>query len=102
MEIGEFTLVDLILTAFSGFGLLLFGWIFGKKIIGRVRSKDKQSVINQHDNITQGDMAGGDIIKTNNGDRIDSKRTATKVNQTGNKVGGDMAGGNIVKRNKDE
>lgn len=102
MKFGEFTIAQILLAAFSGFGLTIFSWVFGKKIIGRFWSKDKQIEIIQHNNKIQGDIAGGDIIKTNTIDQIKSKRTATKVNQTGNKVGGDMAGRNIVKRNKDE
>ena len=98
MKFGELTIAQILLTAFSGFGLIILSWVFGKKIIGRFRSKDKRIEIIQHNNKIQGDMAGGDTIKTNTIDQIESKRTATKVNQTGNIVGGDMAGGNIVKK----
>ena len=98
MKFGELTIVQILLAAFSGFGIIILSWLFGKKIIGRFRSKDKRTEIIQHNNEIQGDMAGGDIIKTNNIDQIESKRNDTKVNQTDNKVGGDMAGGNIVKK----
>lgn len=97
MKFGELTVVQIFLTAFSGFGLFILSLVFGKKIISRFRSKDKRTETIQHNNKIQGDMAGGDIIKTNTIDQIESKRTDAKVNQTGNKVGGDMAGGDIVK-----
>lgn len=102
MKFGELTIAQILLAAFSGFGLVIVSWVFGKKIMGRFKSKDKRTEIIQQDNKVQGDMAGGDIIKTNTIDQIESKRTDTKVKQTGNKVGGDMAGGNISKRIKDE
>jgi hypothetical protein len=98
MKFGELTIAQILLAAFFGFGSIIFSWVFGKKIIGRFRSKDKLIEITQNNNKIQGDMAGGDIIKANTIDQIESKRTATKVNQTDNKVGGDMAGGNIVKK----
>ena len=98
MKFGELTIVQILLAAFSGFGIIILSWLFGKKIIGRFRSKDKRTEIIQHNNEIQGDMAGGDIIKTNNIYKIQKKTNDTKVNQTDNKVGGDMAGGNIVKK----
>jgi hypothetical protein len=98
MKFGELTIAQILLAAFFCFGSIVFSWVFGKKIIGRFRSKDKRVEIVQHNNKIQGDMAGGNIIKTNAIDQIESKRIATKVNQTGNIVGGDMAGGNIVKK----
>ena len=98
MKFGELTIVQILLTAFSGFGLVILSWVFGKKIIGRFKSKDKRTEIIQYNNKIQGDIAGGDIIKTNTIDQIESKKTAIKVNQTGNIVRGDMAGGNIVKK----
>ncbi len=97
MEFGELTIAQILLAAFSGFGLVILSCVFGKKAIGRIKSKDKRTKINQHNNEVDGDLAGGNITKTGTIDRIESKRTDTKVNQTGNKVGGDMAGGNIVK-----
>ncbi len=56
MKFGEVTGVQILLTAFSGFGVFIISWIFGKKIIGRFRSKDKQSEIIQRNNETKGDM----------------------------------------------
>jgi len=98
MKFGELTIAQILLSAFSGFGLIIFSWIFGKKIIGRFRGKDKQNAIIQNSNKVQGDMAGGSIVKTDTTQWIETKRSVTKVNQTGNIVGGDMAGGNIVKK----
>jgi hypothetical protein len=97
MEFGELTIAQILLSAFSGIGLIIFSWIFGKKIIGRFKSREKQNEIIQNNNRVQGDIAGGNIVKTNTIQCIETKRNATKVNQTGNIVGGDMAGGNIVK-----
>ena len=98
MKFGELTIAQILLSAFSGFGLIIFSWILGKKIVGRFRSKDKQTEIIQKNNKVQGDIAGGGIVKTNTTELIETKRSVTKVNQTGNIVGGDMAGGNIIKK----
>ncbi len=98
MEVGDLTIVQILLSAFSGFGIVLFSWIFGKKYFKRIKIKENQKEISQDNNEVQGDMAGGDIIKNGNIQSIDSVRRKSKVKQTGNKSGGDMAGGNIHKK----
>jgi hypothetical protein len=98
MIFGELTIAQILLAAFSGIGITICSWVFGKKIIRRFRSKDKRNKIIQNNNKVEGDMAGGNIVKINTIDRVESDRSATNVNQTGNVVGGDMAGGNIIKK----
>ena len=100
MKFGELTIAQILLSAFSGIAVLIISWILGKKIIGRFRSRDKRVEIIQKDNKVNGNMAGGNIVKTKTTHSIDTKRNSTKVDQSGNTVGGDMAGGNILK-NKD-
>lgn len=98
MKFGELTIAQILLSAFSGIGLVIISWILGKKIISRFRSNDKQIEIIQRNNKVQGDMAGGNIVKTNTIHSIDTKRNSSKVDQSDNIVGGDMAGGNILKK----
>jgi predicted small secreted protein len=100
MKFGELTIAQILLSAFSGIAVFIISWILGKKIIGRFRNRDKQVKIIQKDNKVNGNMAGGNIMRTNTIHSIDTKRNSTKVDQSGNTVGGDMAGGNILK-NKD-
>ncbi|MEW6602724.1 MAG: hypothetical protein AB1499_17265, partial [Nitrospirota bacterium] len=63
----------------------------------RYREKSKKSNIVQKDNKIDGDMAGGNIIKTDSIKSIDTDGKERIVEQRGNIVGGDMAGGNIIK-----
>lgn len=98
MKFGELTIAQILLSAFSGIGLVIISWVLGKKIISRFRSKDKQIEIIQKNNKVQGDMAGGNIVKTNTIHSIDTKRNSSIVDQSGNIVAGDMAGGNILKK----
>ena len=97
MKFGELTIVRILLSAFSGIAVFIISWMLGKKIIGRFRNREKQVEIIQKNNKVHGNMAGGNIVRTNNIHSIDTKRSSTKVDQSRNTVGGDMAGGNILK-----
>jgi hypothetical protein len=100
MKFGELTISQILLSAFSGIAVFIISWILGKKIIGRFRDRYKQVEIIQKENKVDGNIAGGNIIRTNTIHSTDTKRSSTKVDQSGNIVGGDIAGGNIIK-NKD-
>ncbi|MCF8089743.1 MAG: hypothetical protein K9L23_17000 [Desulfotignum sp.] len=100
MKFGDLTISQILLSAFSGIAVFIISWIFGKRIIGRFRARDKQVEIIQKDNKVDGNIAGGNIIRANTIHSTDTKRNSTKVDQSGNTVDGDLAGGNILK-NKD-
>ncbi|MBN1637389.1 MAG: hypothetical protein JW866_00355 [Ignavibacteriales bacterium] len=55
-------IIKILIAAFSGFGLVLIRWII-KKIFNRSKRKREQ-IVYQMGNIVNGDMAGGNIIKT--------------------------------------
>ena len=85
MKFGELTISQILLSAFSGIAVFIISWILGKKIIGRVRSRDKRVEIIQKDNKVDGDIAGGNIIRGNTIHSTDIKRNSTKVDQSGNR-----------------
>lgn len=97
MNFGELTISQILLSAFSGFGILLLSWIFGKKLFRKPKENASQCSVDQHENEVQGDIAGGNIIKTTEFEEIDITLDRSKVNQSKNIVGGDMAAGNIIK-----
>jgi hypothetical protein len=97
MNFGELTIAQILLSAFSGIGIIILSWIFGKKVIGRLRVNSKQNAIVQYNNKVHGDMAGGSIASTSATQDIETKQRHNKIDQVGNVVGGDIAGGNIVK-----
>lgn len=98
MNFGEFTISQILLSAFSGFGILILSWIFRKKIFRKSKVNDSKCSVDQHENEVQGDMAGGNIVKTTDLQEIDVNLDRSKVTQSKNIVGGDMAAGNIIKR----
>ena len=93
MNLGDITIGQILLTAFSGFGITIIGWIinkFCKKI------KSKTHVI-QKGNTVKGNMAAGtittkqELIEKNQGsDNI-------KVKQENNNVDGDLSARNIIR-----
>ena len=98
MKFGELTISEILLSAFSGFGILLLSWLFGQKVFRRFKKKDRQNFIIQQENDVKGNVVGGNIIESDNIDKIDVSRSKTKIVQSKNIVGGDLAGGNIVKK----
>jgi hypothetical protein len=97
MKFGELTIAHVLLSAFSGIGVMIISWLVGKNIVGRFKNRDKRIQTIQKNNKVKGNMAGGNIVRTDSIHSVDTKRTSTKVAQSGNTVGGDMAGGNILK-----
>jgi len=98
MNFGELTISQILLSAFSGVGIVAFSWLFGRKIFRRFKENDRQHSVEQQENEVQGDLAGGNIIKTSDIEEINVNYGKSKVSQSKNTVGGDMAGGNIVKK----
>ncbi|MCK4821336.1 hypothetical protein KA005_36555 [bacterium] len=96
MDFGELTISQILLSAFSGFGLLLLSWVFGRKVFRKFKANERQNSVVQQENEVQGDIAGGNIIKSSDFEEIEVNQGKAKVIQSKNTVGGDMAGGNIV------
>ncbi len=97
MATGEITIVQIVLTAFSGFGIIILSWIFRSKVYRLFKSNDKCKSVIQQKNEVKGDMAGGSITKAVGFEKFETNQNDTTIKQSENIVDGDMAGGNIVK-----
>lgn len=98
MATGEITILEIVLTAFSGSGIIFLSWIFRRKVFRFFKSNDKHKRVIQQNNEVKGDMAGGNITKAADYEKFETKQKDTTIIQSENIVDGDMAGGNIVKR----
>ncbi len=98
MEFGKITIVIILTTALSGFGVAIIKWIYNKWF-----SKDNKpniySKIKQKKNMVGGDMAGGNITNDLSKKENNKQNSIQKliIDQSDNIVCGDLATGDIEK-----